>query len=173
MRILLSSLVLVAPFTLFACEGRPPEVVAVPVAAVGNPYDESDCNLQTKLVEGIPGSPGHLVASTRNPNGDSELALLMRRFVDDLRTVRPQLEAGQPVEKLWPIHHRMRCAWPTRPEERTEQYDLRAQGYLLAVRAFDEAPGRDTYNGIIAGCIACHSVSCGGPIEFIGSMKWE
>jgi len=28
-------------------------------------------------------------------------------------------------------------------------------------------------NGIIAGCIACHSQSCGGPIDFIDGMKWQ
>jgi hypothetical protein len=135
--------------------------------------EDADCNLSTKLVPGVPGSPGHLVKSSRNPNGDSELSVLMRQFVDDLREVRPMLEAGQKVKALLPVHRKMRCAWPTKPEERNQQFDLRAQAYLGAVAAFDQAPGKDTYNAIIAGCIACHSVSCGGPLEFIGEMRWE
>lgn len=134
---------------------------------------DADCNLATVLKPGIPGSPGHLIQSARNPNGDSELAVLMRRFVDDLRSVRPQLEAGEKVAPLLPVHRTMRCAWPTKPEERNQQYDLRAQAYLAAVAAFDQAPGKDTYNTMIAGCIACHSVSCGGPLEFIGEMTWQ
>ena len=135
--------------------------------------EDADCNLATKLVPGVPGSPGHLVKSSRNPNGDSELSVLMRQFVDDLREVRTLAEAKQPVKKLYPVHRKMRCAWPTKPEERNEAYDGRAQGYLAAVRAFDAAPSQANYNAIIAGCISCHSVSCGGPLDFIDSMKWE
>jgi hypothetical protein len=58
------------------------------------------------------------------------------------------------------------------PGRGTNGFDGRAQGYLAAVRAFDDAPGPVTYNAIIAGCISCHSVSCGGPLDFIDSMKW-
>ena len=167
-----------------ACTGKPGDAAPPVPVAVANPAAnpaanptaaaiDADCNLSTPLVPGIPGSPGHLIKSERNPNGDSELSVLMRRFVDDLRAVRPLLEAGQPIEKLLPVHRKMRCAWPTKPEERNAQFDARAQAYLGAVAAFDGAPGKDTYNAIIAGCIACHSVSCGGPLEFIDGMKWQ
>lgn len=172
-----------------ACTGKPAETTPPPskptnVPVAPNTTDaattnvaatavDADCNLTTPLVPGIPGSPGHLIKSERNPNGDSELSVLMRQFVDDLREVRPLLEAGQPLKKLLPVHRKMRCAWPTKPEERNAQYDARAQAYLAAVGAFDGAPGKDTYNAIIAGCIACHSVSCGGPLEFIDGMKWQ
>ena len=135
--------------------------------------DDADCNLSTPLQPGIPGSPGHLILSPRNPNGDSELAVLMRRFVDDLNSARALAEAGEPVPKLHPVHRKMRCAWPTRPEERNENFDARAQGYLTAVMAFDAAPGRATYNAVVAGCIACHAQSCGGPLDFIDGMKWQ
>jgi len=148
----------------------PANASASPAAAVAA---DADCNLSTPLVAGIPGSPGNLIKSQRNPNGDSELSVLMRQFVDDLREVRPMLEAGQKVKALLPVHRKMRCAWPTKPEERNQQFDLRAQAYLGAVAAFDQTPGKDTYNAIIAGCIACHSVSCGGPLEFIGEMRWD
>ncbi|MFN7590029.1 MAG: hypothetical protein ACK5UQ_16225 [Planctomycetota bacterium] len=155
----------------------PASASATPANATTSPAAmlaaDADCNLATPLVPGIPGSPGNLVKSQRNPNGDSELSVLMRQFVDDLREVRPMLEAGQKVKALLPVHRKMRCAWPTKPEERNQQFDLRAQAYLGAVAAFDQTPGKDTYNAIIAGCIACHSVSCGGPLEFIGEMRWE
>jgi len=141
-----------------------------PAAAVSA---DADCNLSTTLVPGIPGSPGHLIQSTRNPNGDSELSVLMRQFVDDLREVRTLVEAKQPVKKLLPVHRKMRCAWPTKPDERNEAFDGRALAYLTAVRAFDEAPAQGSYNAMIAGCISCHSQSCGGPLDFIDSMKWQ
>ena len=142
-------------------------------ASANDAFDDSDCNLSTVLDPNKPGSPGHLIPSQRNPNGDSELAALMRHFVDDLQETRVLLEARHEVPKLWPVHRTMRCAWTTSPSDRNEQFDLRAQAYLYAVRAFDAQPGKETYNGLIAGCIACHSQSCGGPIPFIDGMKWQ
>ena len=135
--------------------------------------DDADCNLSTPLVPGVPGSPGHLIPSPRNPNGDSELASIMRMFVDDLRDARVLVEAGEPVKKLHPRFRKMRCAWPTVPSDRNEKFDGLAQAYLDRVKLFDAKASKVTYNGIIDGCIACHDQSCGGPLEFIGGMRWE
>jgi hypothetical protein len=160
----------VLPLVLLALLGCTSETATPKVQAAAA---DADCNLSTVLVPGIPGSPGHLIPSARNPNGDSQLAVLMRQFVDDLREVRTQLEARQPVKQLFATHRTMRCAWHTKPAERDERYDGLAQGYLAAVRAFDAAPGQTNYNAIVQGCISCHSASCGGPLDFIDSMKWH
>lgn len=131
------------------------------------------CDLSTPLASGIPGSPGHLIASARNPNGASELSMLMRAFVDDMNDVRTRLEAGKGVKKLYDGHRKIRCAWHTKPEERNEAFDQRALAYLAAVQAFDANPNQGTYNAIVANCISCHSQSCGGPIEYIGGLTWQ
>lgn len=136
-------------------------------------FDDSDCNLQTVLDPTKPGSPGNLIKSSRNPNGDSELAVLMRVFVDDLREARLQVQGGEALKPLFPVHRSMRCAWPTKPSDRDEGYDARSQAYLGVVSAFDAAPSKDTYNGIIKSCVACHQVSCAGVIDFIESLRWE
>lgn len=173
---------LVLPVLLAACSRAPTPMVPSPdrtptgqqvVEPPPPPPPDDDCNYKTPLVPGIPGSPGHLIKSSRNPNGDSELAVLMRQFVDDLREARPLLEAGQPVKKLHPTYRKMRCSWPTKPEERNEQFDARAVVYLELVKAYDANPGQATYNGMIAGCIACHEQSCGGPLDFIDGLKWQ
>ena len=135
--------------------------------------DDSDCNLQTVLDPNKPGSPGNLIPSERNPNGDSELAVLMRRFIDDLRDAQVLVEAGEKVKPLYPVHRTMRCAWPTNPAERNEGYDGRAQSYLASVRAFDAAPSKDTYNGIVGSCVACHQINCSGVIDLIEGLRWE
>ncbi len=132
---------------------------------------DSECDLSTALIPGVPGSPGHLIRSGRNPNGDSELADLMRTFVDDLREVRGQMDAKTPVKKLFPRHRKMRCSWHTDPLSRNEDYDMRAQGYLAIVQAFDEAPSKSLYNAMIAGCVSCHTAVCPGPITFISQLK--
>lgn len=142
-------------------------------SAEADGFDDSDCNLQTVLDPNKPGSPGNLIKSQRNPNGDSELAVLMRVFVDDLREARLQVQGGAALKPLFPVHRSMRCAWPTKPSDRDEGYDARSQAYLGVVSAFDAAPSQDSYNAIIKSCVACHQVSCGGVIEFIESLRWE
>lgn len=136
-------------------------------------YDDSDCNLETVLDPNKPGAPGHLIASERNPNGDSELAVLMRRFVDDLRENQLLAKAGEPIKPMHDTHRMMRCAWPTVPSERDEGYDQRSQAYLAAVRAFEASPNQQTYEGIVSNCVACHQVSCSGVIDFIEGLRWQ
>ncbi len=142
-------------------------------AAIQTVAEDADCNLSTPLVPGVPGSPGNLIKSSRNPNGDSELSALMRMFVDDLRNARTLAEAGEKVPAMFATHRKMRCAWPTKPEERHERFDTLAQGDLAAVRAFDAEPKKATFNSIIDGCVNCHSHACGGPLEFIDGMRWQ
>lgn len=136
-------------------------------------WDDSDCNSATVLQPGVPGSPGHLIVSPRNPNGDSELAHLMRQCVDDLFGARAALQAGRPVEALFERHRKLRCAWSTTPDQRNETFDGMAQGYLMQVRAFDAAPSVTTYDNVVRACVACHSVSCPGPIDMITGLLCE
>ena len=168
---------LLAPLALVcACSPEPAAVGAAPEVAQpsqADAYDDSDCNLQTVLDPDKPGAPGHLIESPRNPNGDSELAVLMRKMVEDLKENRLRTKGGQQVAAMWPTHRMMRCAWPTNPAERNEGYDGRSQSYLATVRAFDEAPSQETYNAVVQGCIACHQVNCGGVIGFIETLRWE
>lgn len=174
---LLSSLLLAAACSECELEGGPaplPPGTPEEARSANAPVEEDpDCNLATPLVPGVPGSPGHLIVSPRNPNGDSELSHLMRVFVDDLQEARANLRSGAAVEKLRDKHKKLRCAWPTLPEQRNETYDALARAYLADLRAFDEAPTRETYNAIVQSCIACHSVSCGGPIDFIEALRWD
>jgi hypothetical protein len=145
---------------------------ALPTAVDAGPPPD-DCTLATVLVPGIPGSPGHFLLSERNPNGDSELAALMRRFVDDWKDARVKLDAGLPLTPRLAVHRKMRCSWPTAAADRNAQFDGYAIGYLAKVKAFDAQPSRDTYEGVLDGCKACHSVTCGGPLEVIEGLRWK
>ena len=151
--------------TLLSCARGPGSVDA------GPPPD--DCTASTVLVPGVPGSPGHLIASDINPNGASELATLMRTFVADWRNARVALEADAGVSARFPVHRKLRCSWPTAADDRTPAFDGLAQGYLAKVKAFDARPSRDTYEGVLDGCKACHEVSCGGPLEVIEGLRWK
>lgn len=130
-----------------------------------------ECTLATPLIEGIPGSPGHLIASELNPNGASELATLMRRFVSDWQTARAQLKTSTPTPALLPTHRAIRCSWPTDSADRNLIFDEFAVLYLNAVRRFDEAPSASSYDNALSACQACHQASCGGPLELIESLR--
>lgn len=142
---------------------------AAAVVDAGPPPDA--CTATTVLAPGVPGSPGHLIASERNPNGASELATLMRAFVDDWKAARVALEADAGVSARLPTHRKLRCAWPTDAADRNPVFDGFAVGYLEKVKAFDARPSRATYEGVLDGCKACHEVSCGGPLEVIEGMR--
>jgi len=157
---------LLAPLLLLGCL-RPP---APPVIDAGPPPD--DCTAATVLVPGVPGSPGHLIASEINPNGASELATLMRTMVADWKDARVKLEADAGVAARLPVHRKIRCSWPTAANDRNPAFDGLAVAYLAKVKAFDAKPSRETYEGVLDGCKACHEVSCGGPLELIQGMRW-
>jgi cytochrome c553 len=131
---------------------------------------EGDCTFDTPLVKGVPGSPGHMIASERNPNGASELATLMRQMVSDLEAARADLNQ-RPA--LWPRHRRLRCAWPTEPSDRNKTFDALAVQYLAQLQAFDterENP-QAAYQRVVDACVACHEQSCDGPLERILKLR--
>jgi hypothetical protein len=150
--------------------------VALLVAACGRPaplpLQEAACTYETPLVAGVPGSPGHWVVTEINPNGHSELALLMRGMQADMQAVKAALAAGQPVPALATPHARIRCAWPTTPSDRTPTFDALAQAYLARLPAL-EAPGAGVaaYEAVLDGCVACHQQSCPGPLAAIQALR--
>lgn len=145
-------------------------LACVKPSAVPGPVT-GDCTAATPLTPGVPGSPGHLIPSSINPNGHSELAFRMRGMVDDWAAVKRALAAKAPVSRAYlPSHRAIRCAWPTDAADRTAEFDALAQGYLSAVEAFDKAPGDATYDAVLAGCTACHEVSCPGPLSIIEAL---
>ncbi|MGV3621630.1 MAG: hypothetical protein ACO1OB_12475 [Archangium sp.] len=152
-----------------ACTRAP---APAPIVDAGPP-PLPECTLATPLVPGVPGSPGHLIPSTINPNGASELATLMRAFVDDWKAARTVIEAGQTLAPKFPTHRKLRCEWPTDARDRNEAFDGMAVGYLDAVKKFDAAPSRDTYEAVLDRCRACHEVTCGGPLEVIEGLRWK
>jgi hypothetical protein len=154
-----------------ACTKAPPKSVAPSVPA---PAVETDCTLQTPLVPGVPGSPGHRIVSSRNPNGDSELSALMRTMQDALKQSRDSVARGQKVGPFAARFRKIRCAWPTDPSDRNAQFDGLAQAYLTAVRELDAADGAHVgpaYDRVLSACRACHESSCSGAIVAIEALR--
>lgn len=162
-------------FALTGCGAPAGTPAAVSTAAVVSaPAPVDDCTLETPLVPGVPGSPGHLIPSDINPNGSSELAEMMRTMQRDLTAAREAVLAGTPVAPMHARHRKMRCAWPTAASDRNPTFDAFAQGYLANVAALDAAPAEGraaAFTAVLDACKACHQQSCPGPNTAIDAMR--
>jgi hypothetical protein len=155
-----------------ACTRSPAEAPKADAPKAEAPKLE-DCTLETPLVPGVPGSPGHLIPSDINPNGASELATLMRTMVKDLDASRAAVEQGQAPAPMWTRHRKIRCAWPTAASDRNAAFDGMALAYLATVQALDAKPKdlKAAHNAVIDACRACHENTCSGPIERIVQLR--
>ena len=143
-----------------------------PVASAGalppaSPEVPVDCTHRTTLKAGIPGSPGHLIETSYNPNGASELSVLMREMLDAMKERREVLMAGG-VPKPFPDYTKMKCSWPTVPSDRSAKYDAMADNMLGAIEGFNKDTTKsDAYQEIVRACVSCHQNTCPGPIRAI------
>jgi len=136
------------------------------------------CTLSTPLKPGIPGSPGHLIVSSRNPNGDSELSALMRSMHADLEIIRQAIMNGALPESFPGGHERIRCSWPTDLDARNPVFDVLAQGYIRDYSALANSKQgesrevlADRFERVVQGCVTCHENSCRGPIPMIRKLS--
>lgn len=112
-------------------------------------------------------------AAPLNPNGDSELALLMRQMFDDGMRVKQQIEQGEKVS-IAVDFEKIRSAKATDPEKMqpAEFQDL-AVAYVEAMHALkatgpEEAEAR--YAAVVSSCMNCHHRICPGPMVRIKKM---
>lgn len=153
-----------------------PAAVAAPAPSglTAAPSSSAPCTLATPLVPGVPGSPGHLIHSDINPNGQSELSAHMRTMQAQLKLARQAIERGEKPAPLAAGFAKLRCAWPTTPSDRNAEFDASAQAYLAAVSALDAAPPAETgpaYGRVLDACRSCHERSCSGAIVAIEALR--
>ena len=101
-----------------------------------------------------------------NPNGDSELAMLMRAMFEDAGQMKAAIERGEkPVPAF--DHARMLTAHATEPEKAaSDTYQTWTQSYLQALQALENgdlkiAPG--LFDNLVGNCMGCHTDLCPGP----------
>jgi hypothetical protein len=108
-----------------------------------------------------------------NPNGDSELALLMREMYDDgMRTKQALLDGKDPVVTV--SYQEMYTAHATEPEKVARpEYAQYAKHYEESVLAFltsDPEVRAANYQTMVATCMSCHQAMCPGPMVKIRKM---
>lgn len=113
-------------------------------------------------------------ANTINPNGDSELALLMREMFDKSMEAKKDLENNQSIEAIERFDH-MKVVEATEPEKANSLlYKSMADSYLASVDAMNNAPAsHEKFNIMVDNCMGCHKAMCPGPMVKIKRLYLE
>ena len=108
-----------------------------------------------------------------NPNGDSELALLMREMFEDGMRTKQQILDGKEI-RLGFDYRSIHSAEATESEKvKTTEYMLMAKAYEASVDSLlaSEGPSRaDAFQLMISTCANCHKTMCPGPMVKIRKM---
>ena len=108
-----------------------------------------------------------------NPNGDSELALLMRDMFEDGMKTKEKIKNGE-IPELVLDFEKIHTAEATETEKAASpEYKVHALSYLQAVKALKNANKDNlekSYTDMIDACMNCHKVLCPGPIVRIKKM---
>lgn len=111
-----------------------------------------------------------------NPNGDSELALLMRSMFDEGVKMKEQVLKGeQPSTDI--DFEKILTADPTDPEQiDNDLYRAFGQAYINSMKALIEQDGeglKDRYSTMVGTCVGCHNSLCPGPLVRINKLLLE
>ncbi len=106
-----------------------------------------------------------------NPNGDSELALLMREMFTEGERIKAQIENGQTpsgLRKFGTIH----SAIPTVRKFSGPVFDSFASAYLASLREIEKGDSSTVFrfNGMVDQCMNCHTEFCPGPRKRIKQL---
>lgn len=112
-------------------------------------------------------------ATPLNPNGDSELALLMRDMEKDALRMKEQLMKGEKPEVIKKFET-LQTAEATEPEKaESQEFKIFAESYLQTLNALadiDPENAPQMYHGLVESCMTCHRSMCPGPIVRIEKL---
>jgi cytochrome c556 len=111
-----------------------------------------------------------------NPNGDSELALLMREMMGSASNLKEMIKKGELPEKFPEEFLKIHTAKPTDSDTKKASFDGFADNYLTNLQALYHSPKEDltkNYNAVINACASCHSQHCPGPLKAINKLRIE
>ena len=108
-----------------------------------------------------------------NPNGDSELALVMRNIHFEANKVGRELEAGQEVDltELRNLASQLTTSVPTDSNVLDEAYYSFAENLQKRVEKMESEEAVVEFNEMVKACVACHKNTCPGPIQKIHKLK--
>ncbi len=109
-----------------------------------------------------------------NPNGDTELALLMREMYADGMQMKAAIENGDAPESHIDVS-RLAVAEATVPAKvASQEFQAYAIVYQSLIQSMHEAEDEDkigNYRALVNTCVTCHAAFCPGPLERIKKME--
>ena len=108
-----------------------------------------------------------------NPNGDSELAKLMREMADYMVHTKKRIVAGDSLLPYPSQFAQLHTAQSTPGMVDEQTMRLMGSTYLAALKdmyAGKKTEQKDFYNSAVNACLTCHSSVCPGPIKRIGKL---
>jgi cytochrome c556 len=115
-------------------------------------------------------------AKPLNPNGDSELALLMRDMMSSASNLREMIKQGNVPKEFPEAFLKIHTAKPTDSDTKKASFDNFANNYISNLQALYTSPKEDltkNYNAVVNACASCHSEHCPGPLKAINKLKIE
>lgn len=116
-----------------------------------------------------------LEVSAINPNGDSELALLMRQLFYDADTLKQLIvnNEGNVSDEFIAELEKIHSAIPTDPTVKTPEFIAFNNLMISEAKALKENTENksEAFNRFVNRCIDCHQMVCPGPIKRIKKLK--
>lgn len=117
----------------------------------------------------------HIEIADVNPNGDSELALLMRSLFDKTKSIKQGLKNGSDINVSEYINdiERIHNAIPTDEDVKTPEFTAYTKSMISTAQQFEleENNKMEAFNDLVSSCINCHQSFCPGPISKIKKLK--
>ncbi|MDB4678239.1 hypothetical protein OAE93_00760 [bacterium] len=106
-----------------------------------------------------------------NPNGDSELALLMRNMFSESDSLKQLVVTGKPLSGLKRFED-IHTAIATDPTVRGPVFDAFSAAYIIAIKELESSDSASVlkFNNMVTQCMNCHSEFCPGPRKKIKQL---
>jgi hypothetical protein len=106
-----------------------------------------------------------------NPNGDSELALLMRDMFTESDSLKQLVEAGNSLSGL-KKYENIHSAIPTDPTVKGPVFEAFAEAYINSLKELESTDSSSVFkfNKMVDQCMNCHTEFCPGPKKRIKKL---
>lgn len=104
----------------------------------------------------------------------SEMALLMEQMFEENMVLKERIKKGEELGVFNSEYIKMHTAEMTDPKDRTEEFEAYSKVFLEAQERIyneDETRRVQAFNGMVNSCVACHKLSCTGPIPRIEKLR--
>ncbi|MCB0409681.1 MAG: hypothetical protein KDD29_05645 [Flavobacteriales bacterium] len=112
--------------------------------------------------------------SPTNPNGDSELALLMRKMFEEGEDIKKLItdQQGNITQEYIAELERVHTAIPTDADVKTPEFTAYTELMVQEANALfsNDSNKVQGFNNLVNRCIDCHQVFCPGPIKRIKKL---